>query len=290
MSIFRRSLNQTFQKKNWGWLGGVSGVVTIASFIQYNAQLGCWKILLVLVGSLAAIAILFYLFYFFRNAYGWIHNTTVESIWGEIITVLAEVYAMIHEIERKQDVKEGDIARVLGGFCDKVKKLFDKKTNSRCCVSIKVPISNYSESGEWLSIVVKNVARDQDHISERDTQEYKDTKHDIIGNTAYNHIISLVIKQSSKPHVYLENDVHAIKNYDTTSNRPMVPYKSELVVPILPTRYKKLEDVWFGGFLCIDSDKKESFDRKHYDIPMTIGLADGLYSIMRRLIELRNNS
>lgn len=286
MSIFIKSFHESFQKKNWRWLGGFSGIVTIGSFVQQNVTLEWWEVLLVMITSLVAIATLFYLFYFLRNAYGWIHNVTVESIWGEIITVLAEVYAMIHEVERKEKVTENDIAKVLGGFCNKVKKLFDKKTNSKCCVSIKVPISNYSASGQWMNIQVKNIARDQDHISERDTQEYKDAHHDISGNTAYVHILSLVIKQSSKPNIYLDNDVHANPNYDTTSNRKEIPYKSELVVPILPTKYKKLEDVWFGGFLCIDSEKKNSFDANRYDVPMTIGLADGLYSIMQKLLSL----
>lgn len=141
-----------------------------------------------------------------------------------------------------------------------------------------------------MNIEVKNIARDQEHISERDTQDYKDASHDISGNTAYVHILSLVIKQSSKPNIYLDNDVQANPNYDTTSNRKVIPYKSELVVPILPTRYKKLDDVWFCGFLCIDSDKKNSFDATHYDVPMTIGLADGLYSIMQKLLSLKEQN
>lgn len=290
MSIFTKSFRQTFQKKNWSWLGGFSGVVTVVAFLQQIVPLEWWQVVLVMLCSLAAIAILFYLFFFLRNAYSWIHDFTVNSIWGEIITVLAEVYAMIHELERKQEVTEDDIAKVLGGFCNKVKKLFDKKTNSKCCVSIKVPISNYSETGQWMNIVVKNIARDQEHISERDTQEYKDTNHDISGNTAYVHIISLVIRQSTKPNIYLDNDVHANPNYDTTSNRNTIPYKSELVVPILPIRYRKLDEVWFGGFLCIDSSKQGSFDAEHYDVPMTIGLADGLYSIMQKLLSLQDKN
>lgn len=290
MSIFTKSFHQTFQKKNWTWLGGFSGIVTVGAFVQQNVELEWWQVLSVMIGSLAAIALLFYLFYFFRNAYGWIHNVTVESIWGESVTVLAEVYAMIHEVERMDTVTENDIAKVLGSFCNKVKQLFDKKTNSKCCVSIKVPISNYSETGQWMNIEVKNIARDQEHISERDTQDYKDTNHDISGNTAYVHILSLIIKQSSKPNIYLDNDVQANPNYDTTSNRNAIPYNSELVVPIIPTRYKKLDDVWFGGFLCIDSNKKNSFDAIRYDVPMTIGLADGLYSIMQKLLSLNEKN
>ena len=241
-----------------------------------------------LAALLVGFGVLVFCFFFLRNAYGWIHDLRVESVWGEIVKVLAEVYAYIHEIERKEEVTEKDIADVLSFFCGRVKTLFDKKTNSDCCVSIKVPISHYSDKGEWQSIQVKNVSRDQKHISDRDTTDYKNANHDVVGNTAYSYVISMVIKESSKPRVYLDNDVQANPNYLTSSGRNTIPYKSELVVPIIPSRYKKLEDIYFGGFLCVDSDKKGSFDAKHYDIPMTMGLADGLYAIMQRLIEIQN--
>ena len=290
MSIFSKSLTQTVQKKNWRWIGGIPGLVTVGAYLQTFYTLKWWENLAILMGSLVTLFVFFYCFYFLRNAYGWIHNLTVESIWGEIIKVLAEVYAQIHEIERKESITENDVADVLGSFCNKVKLLFDKKTNSDCCVSIKVPISHYSDSGEWQSIQVKNISRDQKHISERDTTNYKNTNHDVIGNTAYSYVISMVIKESSNPKVYLDNNVKLNENYITTSGRETIPYESELVVPILPSRYKQLNEIYFGGFLCIDSNKKNAFDKEHYDIPMTVGLADGLYSIMLKLIELKNKS
>ena len=287
MSIFTKSFIQTFQKKNWRWIGGIPGIITVSSFLQTFHHLEWWENLAILGVSLGALFALFYIFYISRNAYGWIHNVTVESIWGEVVKGLADVYAHIHEIERKDVISEKDVADALCAFCNKVKALFDKKTNSNCCVSIKVPISHYSDSGEWQSIQVKNVSRDQSHISERDTPDYKDTNHDIVSNTAYSYIISMVIKESSKPRIYLDNDVQSNPNYITSSNRNEIPYKSELVVPIIPSRYKKLSEIFFCGFLCIDSDKKDSFDKEHYDIPMTIGLADGLYSIIHRLISIQ---
>lgn len=287
MSIFTKSFKQTFQGKNWRWIGGISGVVTVASYFQSFKVLEWWQNILVMIATLSIIAFVIYIWYFFKNAYAWIHNVTVESIWGEIVMALADVYAHIHEIERKDALSEKDVAEVLGAFCNKVKDLFDKKTGSNCCISIKVPISHYSDKGEWQSIEVKNVSRDQLHISERDTQDYRNANHDVVSNTAYSYIISMVIKESSKPRVYLDNDVQANPNYITSSNRKVIPYKSELVVPIIPSRYKKLDDICFGGFLCVDSDKKDAFDAKHYDVPMTQGLADGLYTLMLKLLEIK---
>ncbi len=293
MSIFSRAFKQTFHDQRWGIpvvIGAISSIVTIAAFIQQNDySIKWWVALLIVIGAIVAWELTVFLWYVCKNAYARIHDLHVESVWGDIVVVLADVYAMIHQLERKDGVTDSDIAKVLGEFCNKVKTVFDKKTKSNCCVSIKVPISNYSSSGQWLNIVVKNIARDQAHISERDTQEYKEASHDISGNTAYVHILSLVIKQSSKKHYYLQNDVHSDTNYDTTSKRDVIPYKSEMVVPILPTLYKKLDEVSFGGFLCIDSNKKDAFDANRYDIPMTIGLADGLYALMQKLITIQNN-
>lgn len=290
MAIFVQSFKDTVQKKNWKWLGGVPGILTALSCLQSFVKLEWWQNFVIMGGSLVGLFVLFYLFYFLRNAYGWVHNVRVESVWGEIVKVLAEVYAHIHEIERRETITENDVAEVLSNFCNKVKQLYDKKTHSDCCVSIKVPISHYSDSGEWQSIQVKNVSRDQKHISERDTPAYKNANHDIIGNTAYHYVISMVLKETSKPKVYLENNVKAVSNYLTSSDRQTIPYESELVVPILPSRYKKLSDIYFGGFLCVDSNKKDAFDPDHYDIPMTIGLADGLYSIMLKLIEIKKST
>lgn len=290
MSIFLNSYKQTFQRKNWAWIGGVSGIITGASYVQSFKPLEWWENILIMIATLFIIAVVIYIWYLCKNAYAWVHNVTVESIWGEIVIVLADVYAHIHEIERKDTISEKDVADVLGAFCNKVKELFDKKTCSNCCISIKVPISHYSDKGEWQSIEVKNVSRDQLHISERDTQDYKNANHDIVSNTAYSYIISLVVKESSKPHVYLDNDVQANPNYITSSNRKEVPYRSELVVPIIPSRYKKLDDIRFGGFLCIDSNKKDAFDEKHYDVPMTQGLADGLYALMLKLLNYKENN
>lgn len=294
MTIFSESFKQASQNKNWGWFVILSAVVTYLSYIQQQFDTTWWKTVLIFIGALLSVAILFYAWFFISNAVKRWKAYRVESMWGETIKDLAQAYSEIHQLERMAPtISEKNIAISLQEFCNKVKKIFDRKTKSNCCVSIKVPVSNYSFNGEWKSIQVKNVARDKKHIRERDTDKYKIANHDIIGNTAYSRIISLVLKESRKPRIYLNNDVDPEKdpNYATTSpedeERKAVPYKSELVVPILPTKYRSLKEVSFGGFLCIDSDEKGSFDADHYDVAMTQGLADGLYVLMLKLLELQ---
>lgn len=216
-----------------------------------------------------------------KTFFYWIHNIYVDSIWGQTIVDLANIYALIHKLERNDNATEDDVAFVLSEFCAKVKEIFDRKTKSNCCVSIKVPQSNYSESGQWISMQVKNIARDQQHLTERDTPEYNKMEHNIIGNTAYSTIVSLVLN-SKKKKFYLKNNVQEDESYLSTS--PYIYYKSELVVPIIPTDYDNINDIEFLGFLCIDSDRKNSFDKDRYDISMTRGIADSLYSLINKLI------
>lgn len=291
------ALKLTVQKKNWLWMGGVPGVLTMLSYAMQIVKVEWWMVALLFIGGLLVIGLMLFLQYLIP-LYVLHHSEKKEaSCWGEAVKELAIAYAAIHQLERQvQSVNMKDIAMTLGKFCDVVKKIFDRLTESNCCVSIKVPVSNYTDSGEWNTIQVKNVARDRKHITDRDTEEYKAACHDVLGNTAYSRVISLVLKESSKPHIYLNNDVDLEKdpNYATTSqdcnDRTSIPYKSELVVPILPSNYSKLSEVTFGGFLCIDSDKKNAFREKGYDVPMTLGLADGLYVLMIRLLELQDKS
>lgn len=296
-SIVLETLKLTIQRKNWVWMGGVPGVVTILSYAMQIVKLEWWIVAIMFVIGIFTIGVLLFLRFLVPAIILRHHELKVDSNWGETVKDLALAYAVIHELERNsKTITSRDIATALSKFCDVVKSIFDRLSDSNCCVSIKVPVSNYLESGEWNSIHVKNVARDKRHILERDTDEYKATNHDILGNTAYSRVISLVLKESSKPHVYLNNDVDPLKdpNYATTSpennERKAIPYKSELVVPIVPTKYGKLSEVMFGGFLCIDSDKRDAFDAEHYDVPMTQGLADGLYILMLRLLELQTTN
>lgn len=292
MGLVKSSLRQSVSIRVWEWTGGLSGLASILSYSQsFFPQKPLWLHIIVFVAFCLLLVFLVFIYFLLVNTIKWIHNIYVDSIWGETIVDLANAYAAIHKLDRKEDVTEKAIAQTLGHFCDAVKKIFDRKTHSNCSVSIKVPISNYTESGQWVSMCVKNIARDQKHLSMRETVDYQNTKHDVISNTAYSRVVSLVVKESSKPRVYLNNKVKEDPNYATTSSfckdREAIPYKSELVVPVIPSDYERLSDIKFGGFLCIDSDVENSFDPKRYDIPMTQGLADGLYMLIQKLIAKR---
>lgn len=290
-------LQQTFQSKNWKWIISavlvLSVITSVLGILKDLFNLDVISCILVILFGFLAVAISLMSWYLLKYLVQKIHKLNVESIWGDAIIDLAEAYSIIHEVEHRNHITEQDISSVLSKFCNKIKEIFDRATRSNTSVSIKVPICNYTNQGLWGAMQVKSVARDQKHLNERETPEYKQANHDILGNTAYSRIISLVVKESSKDKVYLNNnvDIKADPNYATTSSqckdRDATPYKSELVVPILPTKYHSLNEISFGGFLCIDSDKVDSFRQKKYYVHMTRGLADGLYSLMTKLVTLK---
>lgn len=310
MRIITHALVKTFDRENWKWIGGIPGVVTIIGAIQPNlsllkTSLFSW-IPFIGIDPLLDSCILFFctliiwalvcsLYYLTEFLLSWMHNVYVDSVWANTIVDLATAYSCIHELEHQGiHVTEEKIAVALSQFCNQVKTIFDRKTHSDCCVSIKVPIANYNATDKWETIHVKNIARDQEHLAERDTAGYKLAHHTIIGNTAFSKIIALIMGNRRTHNVYLNNDLDKDPNYQTTSiidgERNVVPYKSELVVPIIPSKYENLNNIKFGGFLCIDSNKKNVFDGERYDIPMTKGLADGLYSLTQTLIQIREQA
>jgi hypothetical protein len=185
----------------------------------------------------------------------------------------------------QEDINSEDFIGVMIIFCDTLKKIFDKKTDADCCVSIKVPIS----VGESLeSLELQNLCRDSSHRN-RDTEQYKNIKHRIIGNTAYSLIVDNILKGNQKRLAYVNNNIPNSANYINTSIEcypdGILPYSSELVYPIVPIKGNETNQKDLKGFICIDCNKPNKFDESRYDIPMVQGVADGIYDIFAN----RNN-
>ena len=82
---------------------------------------------------------------------------------------------------------------------------------------------------------------------------------------------------------YVNNDIENSKDYVNTSidsyTDGILPYKSELVCPILPI-IDIQKNALLCGFICVDCNKKNVFDTTRYDVPMMTGIADGIYDIL----------
>jgi hypothetical protein len=67
-----------------------------------------------------------------------------------------------------------------------------------------------------------------------------------------------------------------------------LPYRSTIVVPIVPLVANKQNQKAIRGFLCIDSPENIAFN-KDVDVEILKGISDGLYNKIDKLHEIINN-
>ena len=129
------------------------------------------------------------------------------------------------------------------------------------------------------------MCRDTEH-NDRNTEAYKSIKHTLLQNTPY--IVSVTnLMRNNDNYGYINNNIPDSKHYFNSSKgahkNGVLPYKSELVYPIVPASRDHNTENDFSdlvGFICIDCDKINVFDEDRYDIPVIKGVADELYNII----------
>lgn len=278
--MWRKSFRQAIKGTVWKYIAGsLSAGLSILLFgknfldmsVEESVILGCC----LFIGIFA----LRYIYFIIRNVLVYIHNVYVDSIWGQAIIDLKDAYSEIHFIRKKEQFDDTEFLNAMIIFCDTLKNIFDRKTKADCCVSIKVPTT---DDDKLETLEVKNLCRDTRHIS-RDTNQYASIKHSIIGNTPYRKIVSKLLKGNQKNLAYVNNDIEHTQDYDNTSiecySNGILPYKSELVYPIIPIKGVNSDNIKMRGFICIDCNQTNKFDENRYDIPMVQGIADGIYDL-----------
>jgi hypothetical protein len=284
--LFLKTLKDTFSGKLWKWLigsaGSLFGILLFGkNFFYQSLSISIYIGISILIGLL----ILRFFLFFIVNVIQLVHFYYHESVYGDAIIFLRDSFSKIHSLRKKDEINDNDFTETMVILCNNLSSLFEKKTKSKCSVSIKVPTKGIID--EQSS--VKNLYRDSFATKTRDTELYKKTNHTIIGNTPYQKIVNNILKGNKEKLHYLNNDINSNADYENTSREvyqnSALPYLSELVYPILPFTWdKKTNNYNCIGFICIDCDKKNSFDDK-YDIGIISGVADGIYDI----ITLRNS-
>ena len=288
MTVISNAFKDTVQFKIWKYLiGGVGPIVAVLTIGQKFFNLTILQSST--YGILGVIACFFAIFMWYLLTYtcAYVHNCFVDSIWGDAIKILQKSYSEVHRLERKEEVDDADFMSVLILFCNSLKKIFDKKTKGNTSVSIKVLVSkdtitatNYQDVLEF-----KNLCRDTEH-NDRNTEAYKSIKHTLLQNTPY--IVSVTnLMRNNDNYGYINNNIPDSKHYFNSSKgahkNGVLPYKSELVYPIVPASRDHITENDFSdlvGFICIDCDKINVFDEDRYDIPVIKGVADELYNII----------
>jgi len=283
--IFSKSLKDSITGKIWkfllGSIGGLFGLLLFGKNFLNTSVTNSIIIGIVFLVCLFSIRLLLFLV---RNSY----NLYRESKYGEAIIILKEIFAEINFLRKKEKYDDDDLMKTLSYLCDNLKKLFDNKNMCKCSVSIKVPI----KGAVTENTSVKNLCRDSEHHLIRDTEKYKEVDHTIIGNTAYRKILNNVLRKSKNGFYYFNNNITKTIDYDNTSKEVypdgILPYKSEIVVPIIPSLSSVNNIYDLIGFLCVDCNEIDRFNEK-YDTVLIEGVADGIYDILSKYIIKKNN-
>lgn len=231
----------------------------------------------------------------------------------DIYKDLSLTLGKVHELDRLESIgnsERSDLESLensySGGFtdfCTNVAKVLEKITGEQCAVCIKIVTD---QKGLFTS------SRDEVSAKTRNQSPEEETKHDIMASSSFKRIL-----EKSNNNYYFNNNLVNDLDYTNTSFEfyspaPLeiidkipiyikeieereklwyLPYKSSIVVPIIPSSDKKYKllhrrngdefDEDIKGFLCIDSIKTDVFIEDR-DVAILFGMADALYSPMRK--------
>lgn len=205
-----------------------------------------------------------------------------DSIYGDAIILLKDAFAKVHLIRKSKTSDPTIILNTLVFMCNQLKTYFDKKTKQPCGVSIKIVLK--SKTNLTSDTKLYNLCRDKS-TNKRDTDAYKNTEHKIFNNSCFNSIFSHLMSNQKNKLFYINNDIEGSKDYQNTSIQAyedgVLPYKSEIVVPIIPLSNEADRQYSLFGFICVDSPQKNSFDN-NYDLAILQGVADGIYDVIQQ--------
>ena len=260
------------------FLGSGGSLIAILLFYKniFNKSVG--ESVLLVVFIFVCIFIARFLFFLFNNCAHYIHNAYVDSIWGNAIDILKDLYGHIHFLTRK-DFGNEEFMIIISQVCDTIGHLMSSIIDCKCAVSIIVRIVS---EDDLLSMKFKLLSYDKAHDYRLKGQEGAGT-FSVAGNTAFSRIVNMILSSNPRP-FYINNNVHTSKDYDNTRKciyeGDVLPYKSELVFPIIPLKSSGKKNELFG-FIWIECEKENAFKEDSYSISMMQGIADGIVDVFR---------
>lgn len=283
--IFKISFVKTIKDKRWNWFFGSFSTLFTGLLLAYNyfeapSYLSSAAYFLYGIGGLFILRLVFI---FFQELYKYFYKKSAESKWGEAIVKLNLCWTKVNIYRETRGIQDQEFIDILQTFCDSLKIIFDKITSSNCSVSVKMPESGKVE-GDATMITI---CRDSSSSQTRNTKEYVSCNHNLLGNTCYAYSMNRLSKNGIKDpkRFYINNNIeNSSKDYMNTSMDcypilKRLPYKSELVHPIVRIYNEQIGVYDCHGFLCVDSNKNEVFD-DNYSVAILEGVADGLYDVI----------
>lgn len=301
--ILKPALKQTFSKSFWGYFSTTGGGFVVFFLIGknfFNLDIK-WSVIICASVGIFLIFIRFVFVYGcllgasqpneltaqsnkkcaeleqkISNAAEEIEN--LNASFSSTILSLNEAFSAIHWL-RTQTLDNKNYFGILEFMCSRLKQMFDERTDSKCAISIKIPV----EVGEITSDTrLMNICRDKWSLR-RNTDEYKAKPHYVYNNTAFNVICSRIV-EDNEHNFYLNNDIPNSHDYQNSSLGTYVddalPYQSEIVVPIIPI-YKPMNTRYVAlGFLCADSERMNAFD--DIDVGILQGVVDCIHDLIKQ--------
>lgn len=192
-------------------------------------------------------------------------------------------------------------------FCSHIANTFELLTNRKCSACIKL-----FEQDNNLDVCIMTFCRDsQSKISDnRVSPENDSTNHFLRENTDFKLIFENIDKEEEENKSYFSNSLPLedfylntrinYSNYPPKCKTPILkeikrcikwplPYRSTITVPITLFSNSKINEGKIAGYLCVDSPKMSTFN-KLYDVQILRGIADGIYTPIRRINEIHFNN
>ncbi|TGM01032.1 hypothetical protein EHQ86_18575 [Leptospira yasudae] len=209
-------------------------------------------------------------------------------------------YNRIHQLVREEvtDVKE--LKNSLESLCTHLTNIFSEINGHRTATCIKIIIND--ENKPRLMTLCRDIYSKPNRVFGTSDS----IKHWLTENSDFNFIFESISEGRASNMHYFANwlpnkfdyrntrlDTNKMTNFSffSTLIRQIqwgLPYKSTIVVPIIPFSSENKKDV-LRGFLCVDSPKNIAFN-KHIDVQILNGVSDGIYSVIDKIFESLNKS
>lgn len=226
-----------------------------------------------------------------------------KARYAEIIPMLNSAFSYLDGVYRDINSTEKDYLVAFRDYSTRICQVFSKITGADCCVCIKInnnpPKDAINESNPVFSYYSIDLVRDS---LRTDREDCNQSQHPYRNNTDFDKIFKSI--KTDEGRYFLCNDLLSLPIYENTSfERYDLPskayppgisredkertwplkYKSTIVAPICPSIAKDRQSEKLLGFICVDSDQINIFEKE--DAELLIGCADGIWNILYYYIQ-----
>lgn len=265
-----------------GTLGSFASIIALSVFFNQLSTEGWIAVLFLGVLCMFFVAYNFWLLTRYRK------KTKYADSYGAINIG----FSHLHRLRRVKDLTIEQILPELEKLCDEVSNAFCKIYGSSIGVCIKFIVNDNGRPR------CETLVRDSNsNAKSRKSGSQDTTKHWIDANSDFEFIYNNFNDDNVDTSYYLEHHLPNCHDYKNTRiktgwkppklflfpekyarkwNWPL-PYKSTLIVPIVPLIANDQSQEAIRGFLCADSPSEGIFN-KYYDVDIMKGVADGIYN------------